>query len=378
MKRRIYLDHAATRFPKPSIVIETMREYSLAEEAAVGRGAYRSSQNASEMLSQLRREVASWIDADDSNEISFHSGGTEALNTAIFGLLQTGDHVVTTDAEHNSVLRPLHELVRTGRIRWSLIPVSKQGLVDVDDVINAVGESTRLVAMVHGANVNGAVQDIQSVGTTLFQNASSNKPAFLVDAAQTFGYLPLSVDDAKIDLLAAPGHKGGSGPLGTGFLYARQTMHACLRPLLFGGTGSQSESMEMPTDYPAAFEAGNQNVPAAAGWLAGLRSRRGEEAAQAWLQTNATRLTALAEQLHQRLRSIPGVQLIGAVDSPRLPIASVAIEGLPADEAAMILDGEFGIEVRSGMHCAARVHASLGSPPGGTLRISASENTTTE
>ncbi|MEM0924843.1 MAG: aminotransferase class V-fold PLP-dependent enzyme [Planctomycetota bacterium] len=378
MNRRIYFDHAATRFPKPTVMLDAMYDYSRTDEAASGRGAYRSSRLASEWMGELRTEIASWIDAGDAAEVSIHSGGTEALNTAIMGFLRPGDHVITSDAEHNSVLRPLHELARSGRITWTRLPANRQGLVDPNTVLDAICDATRMVAIVHANNVNGAVQDVRGIGSRLADAFRDHKPAFLVDAAQSFGYLPISVESASIDFLASPGHKGGSGPLGTGFLYVRESMQAKLRPLLYGGTGNRSESMEMANDYPSAFEAGNQNVPAACGWVTGLKHRRGEHSPSAWLSLNEGTLARIAGQLYAMLRSIPGLQLIGAPDSPKLPIASIVIDGLECDEAAMILDSEFGIEVRSGKHCAAKIHEHLGSPPSGTIRISGCEATTPE
>lgn len=378
MKGRVYLDHAATRFPKPAVVLDAMHSYSMRDEAAAGRGAYRRSQSAGQIIARLRRELADWIGAADAQEVSFHAGGTEALNAALFGVLRAGDHVVTTAAEHNSVLRPLSHLVDEGVITWTVVPVDASGLVDADAVLQTIEPSTRMVAVVHAANVNGAVQPVAKIGQTLADHFPENhKPILLTDAAQTFGYLPLSVDEAKIDLLAAPGHKGGWGPLGTGFLYVRGAVQNAIRPILFGGTGTQSESLHMPRDYPAAMEAGNMNVPALAGWLAGLQSRRESDSAREVLLRTADQLRNLAGDLYSRLESIDAVRVIGKPASLDLPVASIAVEGMAASDAAMILDSEFGIEVRSGLHCAALIHEAIGSPEDGTLRISCGESTTT-
>lgn len=361
------------------VVLETMREFSRHQEAAVGRGAYRSSQNAGAILSRLRLELATWIDAGDPNEISFHSCGTTALNTAIFGFLKQGDHVVTTAAEHNSVLRPLKHLVDAGVITWTIVPVDAAGVVSVESVIDAVEPDTSLVAVTHAANVNGAVQPIAEIGNGLRNRFDpAKRPAFLCDAAQTFGCLPLSVGEMNLDFVAAPGHKSGCGPLGTGFLYARTTQHPRMRPTIFGGTGTQSESLDMPHDYPGAFEAGNQNVPALAGWLAGLQAMRGSSSAQTHLAETEERLKDLARSLYDRLQSIDVMRIVGIPNEVRLPVASVAIDGLPASDLAMILDSEFGIETRSGMHCAAMIHEAIGSPSEGTLRMSASDSTSSE
>lgn len=377
MKRRIYLDHAATRFPKPAVVLETMHAFSTVDEAAVGRGAYRSSQHAGEIVASLRREIASWIGADSAQEISLHAGGTEAINAALLGMLQPGDHVVTTAAEHNSVLRPLHHLVTNETITWTVVPVDDSGQVSADKIFSAIKPETRMVAVVHGANVNGAVQPIDTIGRRLDNEYSlSTKPIFFCDAAQTFGQLSLSVADSHVDVLAAPGHKGGCGPLGTGFLYVRQGLHTAIRPTLFGGTGTRSESLEMPAEYPLCLEAGNMNVPAIAGWLAGLRSRSHASSPQAALLESSRTLQTLASELYRRLHRIDGVRIIGQPSSLELPVASIAVHGLAAGDAAMILDCEFQIETRSGLHCAALIHQYISSPSDGTLRISCSETTT--
>lgn len=375
---RVYLDHAATRFPKSEVVLDAMREYSRTDEAAGGRGVYRSSQNASAIVSRLRTELASWIDAESEQEISFHSSGTAALNTALFAYLRNGDHVVTTAAEHNSVLRPLHHMASEGRISWTVVPVDATGRVAADDVLQSVTSETKLVAVTHAANVNGCVQPVAEIGVRLHDRfKDTNKPAFLCDAAQTLGHLPLSVDDMSIDLLAAPGHKGGQGPLGTGFLYVRNSLHPKMRPFLYGGTGTQSESLEMPCDYPHAFEAGNQNTPALAGWLAGLQSShqlRTEHDDRSECVNTALQQTA--NSLYEKLETIDGVRLVGKPATIQLPVASIAIEGMQCSDVAMILDTEFHIEVRSGKHCAALIHDAIGSAPDGTVRISCSDQTT--
>ncbi|QDV86647.1 aminotransferase class V-fold PLP-dependent enzyme [Planctomycetes bacterium TBK1r] len=379
MNRRIYLDHAATCFPKPAVVLDAMHAYSVRDEAAAGRGAYRASRNAGEIIARLRRELAAWTGAASDQEISLHTGGTSALNAALLGMLRPGDHVVTTAAEHNSVLRPLQHLVANQTITWTVVPVDPHGQVDAADVIAAITPQTRMVSIVHAANVNGTLQPVEEIGRRLHgQFAAADKPLLMSDAAQTFGHLPLSVSQAHLDVLAAPGHKGGAGPLGTGFLYVRREVQDRIRPTVFGGTGTRSESLEMPQEYPASFEAGNMNVPAYAGWLAGLRERRGDGSPELALEQSQAKLAELAAELYRGLESIHGVRVIGRPHDPVLPVASIAIDGLPAADAAMILDSEFGIEVRSGLHCAALIHQAIDSPPDGTVRISCGETTTTE
>ncbi len=359
-RTRIYLDHAATSWPKPEAVHVAMDQFARQCGAASGRGGYRSAAEADQIVTTTRGAIAALIGAESSEAVSFHSNGTAALNAAIHGVLNRGDHVVTSAAEHNSVLRPLHYLEQRDAIRLAVVPTDENGRVDAAEVAGAVEDDTRLVALMHASNVTGAVQPIRAVG-----QAIKDHPAiFLCDAAQTFGSLPIDVLDCHVDLLAAPGHKASGGPLGTGFLYAAPQIAQQLNPMFQGGTGSQSESLEMPQSMPSKMEAGNLNVAALAGWAAALSELKSAD----W-EARQTHARNLSRRLHQGLASIPQVRIFG--NSGDLPIASIAVEGLSPTDVAAILDAEYGIETRAGMHCAALIHAYLGSNLEGTLRISA-------
>jgi cysteine desulfurase/selenocysteine lyase len=363
--RRVYLDHAATSWPKSGAVLDAMDEFARNCGAAAGRGGYRSAAIADRVVATTRKSIANLIHAESSDCISLHSNGTSALNSAIHGILRSGDHVVTSAAEHNSVLRPLHQLESAGIISLTVVPTDNQGAVDANQVLESVGPKTRLVTLTHASNVTGCVEPIGEVGSGLRES-----PAFfLCDAAQTFGALPIDVQGSGIDLLAAPGHKASGGPLGTGFLYVSPSTHAELLPTIQGGTGSQSESLEMPTAMPSKLEAGNLNVPALAGWNAALQQMSTTE-----LKTRIRVMSNIADQLFDGLAQIDGIRLFGR--SRSLPIASIAVEGYSVTDVAIILDSEFGIETRAGMHCAALIHRFLDSETEGTLRISAGHNTT--
>jgi cysteine desulfurase/selenocysteine lyase len=360
---RIYLDHAATSWPKGACVLDAMDSYARDCGAAAGRGHYRSAVKADAVLTSLRHQIARRIVAPSADCISLHPSGTAALNAAIHGLVRDGDHVVTTAAEHNSVLRPLHFLQQHHAVELTIIDCDRDGRVNAADVLTAVSDRTRLVVVTHASNVTGAIQPIEAIAASL----RTHKALLLCDAAQTFGYLPIDVTAMEVDLLAAPGHKGGRGPLGTGLLYASPSCHELIRPSIQGGTGSQSESLDMPRDYPAKLEAGNMNVAALAGWEAGLR--RAES-----VESTAGRGRELAIQLHHGLRRIQDLRVIG--QPGELPIASVCAPHLGPIDMATILDVEYGIETRAGLHCAALIHRHLGSLPDGTLRISGGATTT--
>ncbi|KAA1261381.1 putative cysteine desulfurase [Rubripirellula obstinata] len=362
-QRRIYLDHAATSWPKHDTVLKAMDEFARDCGATAGRGAYQSSMAANQILAKTRVAIAKLIGAESTNCISFHSGGTAALNAAIHGLLRPGDHVVTTAAEHNSVLRPLHFLAKRDAIRLTIVPVDDSGIVDALGVVEAVEDDTRMVAVTAASNVTGAVQPISAIGKALKDRSA----LFLCDAAQVFGAAPINVVDSHIDVLASPGHKASGGPSGTGLLYVNERLHDEIEPSIQGGTGSMSESLDMPTSFPEKLEAGNLHVSGIAGWLTSLERLK--------LDRTEEHCRELSRKLHDGLRAIAGTHVFGKPGP--IPIASVQIDGLSASDVAMILDSEFGIEVRSGLHCAALIHRCIGTADEGTVRISAGAETTT-
>ncbi len=362
---RLYFDNAATSWPKPEAVYRAVDQTLRHVGAAAGRGGYQEAQWAAATVQNCRRRIAHRIHAESADAIVLTSNGTAALNLALHGLLEPGDHVVTTAIEHNSVLRPLAALQQQQRIEWDCIPCDPAGRVSASAVLAAVRKQTKLVVVSHASNVTGAVQPIAAIGAGLRDSAT----LLLCDAAQTLGYLPIDVQQAGIDLLAAPGHKGLQGPLGTGLLYVGPRAAAGIRATVQGGTGGQSDQLTMPAALPERLEAGNLNVPAIAGLLAGLDwldESEGREAQQG--------LPRLAKQLRQGLQAIPSLQWWMAEDG--LPLASLAVPTLEPAEVAAVLDTEFNIQVRSGWHCAARIHPCLGSAPAGTVRLSGGHHTT--
>lgn len=385
---RIYLDHAATSWPKPAGVLESVDRFARVCGAAAGRGSYRSAVDAGHVIESLRRRLAETLSAESTRCISFHPSGTSALNAAIHGVVRDRDHVVTTEAEHNSVLRPLRFLQQHRGVEVTVVPVDANGRVNPDELIDAVRDETRLVAVTHASNVTGAIQPIHVIG----QRLRHHPAAVLCDAAQTFGYLPIDVRTMGIDLLATPGHKGGRGPMGTGLLYVAEPWHREIRPFIQGGTGSESESLEMPDAMPSKLEPGIVNVAALAGWLAATEPETGQsppepnatESDRAW-----ARLAGLGHELRSRLAQLSGTRVIGPNESgsnevvPRgddgrsaVPIVSLTFDAVSPADVASILDVEFGIEVRAGLHCAGLLHPRLGTPREGTLRISAGHPTT--
>lgn len=365
---RVYLDHAATSWPKAGAVLEAMTDFALNGGATAGRGGYRSAQEAGRIVDGVRMHLSKLIGAGASSSISLHSNGTAALNTAILGLVRPGDHVVTTAVEHNSVLRVLSHLEQTRKLDWTIVECDRNGQVTTEDVMTAIRPNTRLVAVTHASNVTGAVQPIAELSRAM----QTHPAALLVDAAQTVGHLPIHVREMGIDMLAAPGHKCIGGPQGTGFLYVAKRWQEAIVPSLFGGTGSVSESLSMPTEMPSKLEAGNLNVPALAGLLVAVKIANDESSHVQSLR----RTSELSQRLHQGLNQIRGVKVHGYPGT--VPVVSFGLESLSPTDVAAILDAEFGVEVRAGLHCAAKIHDHLGTAPDGTVRVSAGKSTTDE
>ena len=362
--RRIYLDNAATSWPKPESVYAAVDYYLRHVGAAAGRGGYRHGIEADRIVADARKRAAELLGAADPRHVVFTCSGTDALNLALHGVLRPGDHVVTTVAEHNSVLRPLKHLELTADVQVTRVGCGASGIVDPDDVRRAVTRQTRLVAMIHVSNVTGAVQPIEEVGRI----ARGVGALFLVDAAQSIGSLPADVTQWSADLVAAPAHKGMLAPLGLGILYVAPGIEKQLAPLRQGGTGTQSEQDRQPDSLPDKYEAGNHNVPAIAGLGAALAylKQRGVES----VREHERRLT---ERLLVGLAGIHGITIYGPADANRQgSVVSFNVAGYDPQEVAGTLDAAYAVEARAGFHCAPLMHQALGTDKtGGTVRLSA-------
>jgi cysteine desulfurase family protein len=369
--RRIYLDNAATSFPKPESVYAAMDDYNRRNGAAIGRGSYRAAIEATAIVQRCRKKIATLLAAESPDRILFTFNGTDSLNLVLHGLVHAGDHVITSIIDHNSVQRPLTEMHRKLGIEVTRIGADATGKVDPLAFKRALKPHTKLIALIHASNVTGTIQPVAEVG----QIAREAGVLFLVDAAQTAGHLPIDLGKLPIDILVGPGHKGLLGPLGTGFVYLRPGVEAHLASFRQGGTGTRSEDDGQPESLPDKYESGNHNAPG----LAGL------EAAVSWLLARGVdsihdHAQALTRQLLEGLGGIPGVQLFGpAAVQERVAVVSMGIEGLASQEVAAILDQSFGIETRAGLHCAPGAHQAVGSfEAGGTLRLSIGPFTTAD
>lgn len=367
--RRIYLDNAATTWPKPEAVYEAVDRYQREIGSPNGRSGYREALDANAIVERARQGVAEVLGAEDPLQVAFGFSGTDVLNLAIRGLVRPSDHVVTTVCDHNSVLRPLRALAETAEVEVSYVPCDGEGFVSPDDVRAALQPNTRLVAVVHASNVTGAVQPIAAIGRIVREHGA----LFLVDAAQSLGHLPLDVSTFDLDLVAAPGHKGLLGPLGTGVLYMRPGVEEELEPLRYGGTGSRSDEDRQPEELPDKFEPGNHNLLGLAGLAAAC-----EFLAKRSVAALHEHHTALTSRLLERLQTIDGVTIHGPQSTAnRTSVVSITVDGYNPQELAAVLESARRIQCRAGLHCAPRMHAALGTTAaGGTLRLSPGYSTT--
>lgn len=357
----IYLDNAATSYPKPQVVYD--RVYSFMKETCAnpGRSSHEMARATADCVIKTRESLAALFNIDNPMRIGFTPNATYALNMAIQGLLRKGDHVVTTAMEHNSVLRPLYELRKNGVISYTIVkPKNQYGEIDANDIIQAVTTNTRLIVLTASSNVTGTVMPYTEIGKT----ARARGIYYLVDASQGAGVLPFDVKAMNIDMLAFPGHKGLMGPQGTGGLYVDE--HVSLRPIVQGGTGSRSFETIHPTFMPDVLESGTLNTPG----IAGLGA-----AVDFILETGTKAILEKKEQLirllYERLSGHKKIKLYSTADEHKNSgIIAFIIEGMDSSETANILDSRYHIAVRPGFHCAPLAHMSLGTEKSGLVRIS--------
>lgn len=364
--RRLYLDNAATSFPKPRTVLEAMVRYATEVGASAGRGAYAEAQESGRVIRTCRERLNTLFNGADPNHFVFTLNCTDALSMAISGMLRPGDHAITTWMDHNSVLRPFNAMQAEGMITYDAVPVDPVTCVaDPDDIRRSIRPNTRLIAVVHGSNVTGTVQRIPEIARI----AREHGITLLVDAAQTVGHYPIDLQAEGIDLLAAPGHKGLLGPLGTGFLYIRPGLEKVLRPYRQGGTGSVSEQATQPEFMPDRFESGSHNAIGIAGLSAGVQ----------WLLEKTVAAVhehdrALCKFFMECVDGVEGLRYFGPQGiKDRMGVFSVRVRDMDPVELANRMEEEFGILTRPGLHCAPLAHQTIGTAPPtgkGTTRLS--------
>ena len=354
----IYFDNAATSLRRPECVIRAVCE-AMNTQGNSGRGAHGGSLEASRQIYGVRRKLAKLFDAPGPRNVVFTANATEALNTAIFGLFSPGDHVISTDLEHNSVLRPLYALEKQG-VDVSFCPADDKGSINYGDLARLRKPNTRAVVCTHGSNLTGDVLDLEIIGAFCREQGL----LFVVDASQTAGGLPISMARQHIDVLCFTGHKSLMGPQGTGGLCL--SARADIRPFKTGGTGVQTYLPHQPEEYPTRLEAGTLNGHGIAGLGAALDYLR-----EVGMETIHAHEMKLVERFRQGVQAIPGVTVYGDWASPvRCPIVTLNLGDLDSGALADRLWEEWEIATRAGAHCAPRMHRALGTEAQGAVRFS--------
>ena len=359
-ERLVYLDNAATTFPKPAEVLSGMVEAYARSGVSPGRGSHDLATQADDLVAGARARVARFFGAADPDRVIFGANATDALNTAIQGLVRPGDHVVATRLDHNSVLRPLHHLAERGTIAYDLAPFDGRGFVDPDAIAALIRPTTRAVVMCHASNVLGTIQPIAAIARVC---AERGVP-LVVDAAQGAGQVPIDMASLGIAALAFTGHKSLYGPSGIGGLVLRPGLD--VETTRFGGTGMDSASLVHTQDYPQRLEAGTLNLMGIIGLTLGL-----DFVEALGLEEIHRREMALVRRLRDGLADDPGITLFCADDlDDHLAVLTADIPGVDPQDVGAILDADFGIAVRVGLHCAPMVHRDLGTIERGAVRFS--------
>jgi len=370
----IYLDNAATSYPKPEEVYRGIEAFVRASGANPGRGGHRRAVEAEAMINDTRRLLARLFHAPRPERIVFGHNATDGLNMAIKGVLRPGDHAITSVLEHNSVSRPLNQLEKEGVITLDRLPATAEHLIDPDQVARAFRPNTRLVALTHASNVTGTIQPIGAIGRI----ARGRGVLFLVDAAQSAGVVPIDIESDCIDLLAFTGHKALLGPTGTGGLVVGE--RAEVRPWREGGTGGDSTRPVQPEEFPHRLEGGTPNIFGIAGLREGVRlllERGVESVLEHERALIKTFVTALARR--DRLQWYGADTVIAESQGVgRVGLVGVNVPGFAPSEVGAILDEQFDIAVRPGLHCAPYAHEHLGTFPQGTVRLSVGILTTAD
>nr|WP_231684488.1 aminotransferase class V-fold PLP-dependent enzyme [Phosphitispora fastidiosa] len=363
----IYLDNAATTWPKPEQTVASIADCIRNNGANPGRGGHKMSLAAGRLIYNARELLAKLFNVDNPSRIIFTGNATESLNLVLKGILKPGNHVITSSMEHNAVARPLHFLKGQG-VEVSEIECSPAGIMDPGDVEKAIRKNTTAIVVLHASNVNGVIMPVERLG----EIAANHGIKFILDAAQTAGLLDIDVERLHLDALAFTGHKGLYGPQGTGGLFIREGLEVI--PLLQGGTGSKSESLEQPPDLPDRFESGTPNTPGIAGLAEGVRvvTEKGLGEIRKHENMLLRRFLDGLEQLKQIQIYGPGNPML------QVPVVSINVKDQDSSEIAFILDKVFNIACRSGLHCSPQAHKTIGTLNQGAVRFSFSMYNTIE
>lgn len=362
----IYMDNAATTLKKPQEVIDAVVQ-AMTSMGNAGRGANEAALGAARMIYTAREKLCHFFGGDQPSRLVFTNNSTESLNVSLKGLLNPGDHVITTVLEHNSVLRPLYQLQETG-VELTVVDCDEKGNIDLRDIENAIRKNTRMIVCTNGSNLTGNYIPLEPIG----ELAHRHGLLFVVDASQTAGVFPIDVKKMQIDVLCFTGHKGMLGPQGTGGMYVSEGVE--IRPFKAGGTGVQTFSKTQPEEMPVRLEAGTLNGHGIAGLLAGV-----EYLEKTGIDTIRAREQMLMRKFYDGIKAIPGLTFYGDFDQKeRCPIVTFNIGDYDSGEVSDALLMDYEISTRSGGHCAPLLHEAFGTVKQGAVRFSFSHYNTEE
>lgn len=358
---KIYLDNAATTFPKPPEVYTSMMNYMMNIGTNPGRGASTASLAGNRVLLDCRYALMDFFHFDKVENVVFTPNITTSLNTLIKSVVKKGWHVITSSMDHNATLRPLNSLSQKGIIELDIVPCSKEGLINVDDFINTLKPNTKLVILSHASNIIGSIQPLEAIGKI----CKDKGIYFIIDSAQTAGVLPIDFYKLNCNALAFTGHKSLLGPQGTGGFLIDDNLNEKCTTFIEGGTGSLSSSVIQPDFLPDKFESGTLNAPGIAGLLEGINFINSEG-----IDSIREHEDYLCKKFIEGLLNIPSIDVYGCADnSKRTATISVNSTKIDNSELGFILDNEYGIITRTGLHCAPLAHKTIGTYPNGTLRF---------
>ena len=355
----IYLDNAATTYPKPECVYNAIMDCMKNYSANPGRAGHKLAMKAAREIYDTRENIAKLFNVDNPMNIVFTNNATDSLNLAIKGIVNSGDHIITTSMEHNSVIRPIKSLEKNN-IENTVVECDKDGFLNIEDIKNAIKPNTKLIVTTHASNVCGTIIDIEAIGKI----AKENNILYLVDASQTAGVYDIDTKKINVDMIAAPGHKCLLGPQGTGILYIREGLE--LNILKEGGTGSKSEDLFQPNLLPDKYESGTHNTPGIVGLNEGVKF-----ILEKGIDNIRKHEEDLCNYMLNRLEEVPNIVIYGPKDSKkRAAVISINIGNMDSGEITFILDSEYDIATRSGIHCAPLAHKTLGTLEQGAVRFS--------
>lgn len=362
MKNSIYLDNAATSFPKPSCVINNMMNYMTNCGANPSRGSSTAALTGNRAIYDCREKIAKLFNFNKVENVIFTNNITTSLNIIFNALLKTGDHIISSSMEHNSILRPLTKIKKEHDIEVDFLPTNSQGFISLNDIEKSIKSNTKAIVIAHASNLIGSIQDIESIGALCKRNGIF----FILDSAQTAGVIPIDMSKCNISALAFTGHKSLFGPQGIGGFIITDDINNHMSPVFVGGTGSSSYSLEHPLNLPDKFECGTLNTPGIIGLSSGI---------DFILEQNIDVIRKHEENLCRyaldRLSEVTNIIIYGSMDeSKRTSTILFNIKNIDSSELGFYLDSEYGITTRTGIHCAPLAHQTVGSHPHGGVRIS--------